>query len=220
MIAFDEQLRRRVRQNLRAHDRRELPLAGRRHAAVAVVILDRDVDGRRGVGAPLQPEAGGAGFLLCMRPAKLRRHAGQWALPGGRLEPGEGPLDAALRELHEELGVQLSPSDVVGYLDDYGTRSGFVMTPVVLWCVGTTRLTPDPDEVAAVHQIDLQALLDSRPRFIEIPQSPHPVLQLPLAGDVIHAPTGAILYQFRQVGLRGRIGERLDGLEEPVFAWR
>ena len=164
--------------------------------------------------------AGGAAFLLCRRPSTMRRHAGQWALPGGRLGAGEAPLDAALRELEEELGLSLGPESVVGWLDDYATRSGFVVTPVVLWCAGDARLEPDPDEVLAAYRIGLQALLDGEPRFISIPESERPVLQLPLGNDLIHAPTGAILFQFREVALRGRIGERVDHVEEPVFAWR
>ena len=62
--------------------------------------------------------------------------------------------------------------------------------------------------------------MDGEPRFVAIPESDRPVVQLPLGNDLIHAPTGAILYQFREVALRGRIGERIDHLEEPVFAWR
>jgi len=228
--------------NLRAHDRRVQPLDGRRHAAVAIVVLNSDAeshdddpvhgidmsgipgDARGADGRPLDGRmvgvSGGAAFLLCRRPSKMRRHAGQWALPGGRIDGEEAPLQAALRELEEELGLRLNAESVVGWLDDYATRSGFVITPVVLWCDADASLEPDPDEVFAVYRVGLQALLDGEPRFVPIPESDRPVVQMPLGNDLIHAPTGAILYQFREVALRGRIGERNDHLEEPVFAWR
>ena len=164
--------------------------------------------------------AGGAAFLLCRRPSWMRRHAGQWALPGGRLDADETPLGAALREVDEELGLRLASDTVLGHLDDYATRSGFVVTPVVLWCAGDVALEPDPGEVSAAYRIGLHALLDSQPRFIAIPESDRPVLQLPLGNDLIHAPTAAILYQFREVALRGRAGVRVDHFEEPIFAWR
>jgi len=242
VIAFDDALRGRLATHLSAHERQVQPLDGRRHAAVAIVVLDSDAERHDGdpvygidmSGVPGDPReadrrpldgrmvgvAGGAAFLLCRRPSKMRRHAGQWALPGGRLDDGETPLHAALRELDEELGLRLEADSVIGWLDDYATRSGFVITPVVLWCGTDPVLEPDPDEVLAVYRIGLQALLDGEPRFVEIPESERPVVQMPLGNDLIHAPTGAILYQFREVALRGRIGERIDHLEEPVFAWR
>lgn len=212
MVDFDDALRGRLADNLAAHSRRELQLGDRRHAAVAVVVLDGEDD---------QDELiGGASFLLCVRPLGMRRHAGQFALPGGRLEPGEAPLDAALRELDEELGLSLRTDDVVGWLDDYETRSGFVISPVVLWCGGEAVIEPDPDEVFATYRIGLHALRDSSPRLIDIPESDRPVLQVPLGKELVHAPTGAILLQFREVGLLGRAGHRVDHVEEPVFAWR
>jgi 8-oxo-dGTP pyrophosphatase MutT (NUDIX family) len=244
MIDYSADLRTRLRTALSAHERREHPLEGRRHAAVAVVLVDSDaerhdgdplsaadidmsvvpgdlsVDERRSLDGRMVGVAGGAAFLLCRRASRLRRHAGQWALPGGRLDDGETPLDAALRELEEELGLRLDPDSVVGLLDDYPTRSGYLITPVVLWGGEDPRLDPAPAEVLAVYRIGLHALRDTEPRFISIPESDRPVVQLPLGNDLIHAPTAAILYQLRQVGLLGRPGERVDHLEQPVFAWR
>jgi 8-oxo-dGTP pyrophosphatase MutT (NUDIX family) len=244
VIAFTDDLRARLGANLFAHERRRHPLEGRRHAAVAVVLVDsdaerhdgdpvvaRDIDmsvvpgdvrdsrGRR-LDGRMVGVAGGAAFLLCRRASRLNRHAGQWALPGGRVDDGETPLDAALRELDEELGLRLGPDNVVGWLDDYPTRSGYVISPVVLWGGTDPHLRPAPDEVLAVYRIGLHALRDGEPRFIDIPESDRPVLQLPLGNDLIHAPTAAVLYQLRQVGLLGRIGERVDHVEQPVFAWR
>jgi len=243
VIRFEDGLRATLGANLGVHGRRRETLAGRRHAAVALVVIDSDAerDDREPVppgaidmsGVPgfadregrvldgrMVGVAGGASLLLCRRPLGMRRHPGQWALPGGRLEPEETPLEAALREVEEELGLRLGPDGVVGWLDDYVTRSGFVISPVVLWCAGDPVLEPDPDEVFAAYRIGLHALRDSEPRFIEIAESPRPVLQLPLGNDLIHAPTGAILLQFRQVAMLGRAGERVDHVEEPVFAWR
>ena len=244
LIAFDDGLRAQLGANLEAHDRRTLPLDGRRHAAVALVIVDSDAErddiepvpegaidmsgvpggaigeGGRRLDGRMVGVAGGASFLICRRPIGMRRHPGQWALPGGRLDPGEAPLDAALRELEEEIGVSLGADNVIGWLDDYATRSGFVISPVVLWCAGDPVIEPDPDEVFAAYRIGLHALRASAPRLIEIPESTRPVLQMPLGGDLIHAPTGAILFQFREVALLGRPGQRVDHVEEPVFAWR
>ena len=242
MIAFDEHLRSRIRLNLKEHQRLVQPLEGRRHAAVAIVLVDSDAvrhdrdpvvsvdmsivpgEARDIRGRPLDGRmigvAGGGAFLLCRRAAKLRRHAGQWALPGGRLDSGETPVEAALREVHEELGVSLGGEDVLGCLDDYATRSGFVITPLVIWGPADPALTPAPEEVLAVYRIGLQALVDSEPRFLTIRESDQPILQLPLGNDLIHAPTAAVLYQFRQVALRGQVGERVDHIGEPVFAWR
>jgi len=214
MIRFDDNLRGALAANLDAHERRGQPLEGRRHAAVAVVLVD---SAPKGDGA--LAEGGGAAFLLCLRPLRMSRHAGQYALPGGRIDAGETPLDAALRELKEELGICLGPESVVGWLDDYVTRSGYLITPVVLWGGSDPALRPAPDEVHAVYRISLQTLVDTEPRFIPIPQSDRPVLQLPLGNELVHAPTGAVLWQLRQVGLLGHIGERVDGIEEPVFAW-
>lgn len=183
-----------------AADRPEL-----KQAAVALCVTEAD-------GVPT--------LVITRRAAGLRAHAGQWALPGGRLDAGESALDAALRELDEELGLRLDAACVLGQLDDYVTRSGFVMTPIVLWGGADPALRPDPGEVLAVYRIGLGTLRDCTPRFISIPESDRPVLQLPLGNDLIHAPTGAILYQFREVALRGHPGVRVDDLEEPVFAWR
>ena len=239
MIQLDDTLRATIAANLAEHDRLALPLDGRRHAAVAILLVDSvagsdqvdpfgasaddlsvipsdvsDLDGR------MADVAGGASFVLCRRSAGLNRHASQWALPGGRLDAGETAVDAALRETDEEIGVRLGHDSVLGLLDDYATRSGYVITPVVVWGGTGIDIVAHPDEVLAAYRIGLHQLTRSdSPRFVTIPESDRPVVQVPLGGDLIHAPTGALLVQFRWVALDGRVNERVHDFEQPVFAW-
>jgi len=207
-LRLDPALRERVRRHLAAFSRRSVDTPRLRAAAVAVALVD-DAEGR-------------ACFLLTRRSATLRAHGGQWALPGGRLDPGEYAVDAALRELHEELGLALGRESVLGLLDDYPTRSGFRITPVVAWGGSGVTVDPDPAEVAAAFRVPLEALeAPGVPRFRRIPESERPVVSIPIArvGAEIHAPTAAVLYQLREVALHGR-ATRVEHLEQPVFAWR
>jgi 8-oxo-dGTP pyrophosphatase MutT (NUDIX family) len=161
---------------------------------------------------------GAPALLITRRAPRLRAHAGQLALPGGRREQGETAQQGALRELQEEVGLTLGTADVLGLLDDYVTRSGYVMTPVVCWAGDVGELVGAEDEVAEIHQVPL-AELDVEPRFIRIPESDAPVIQLPLFGRHLHAPTAAIVHQFCQAACRGLV-TRVAHLEQPVFAWR
>ncbi|MDX6343451.1 MAG: hypothetical protein QOH87_3589, partial [Trebonia sp.] len=120
-------------------------------------------------------------LLLTRRAAGLRAHAGQWALPGGRRDNGETAVDGALRELAEEVALVLGTDSVLGLLDDYVTRSGYVMTPVVCWAGTTGQLAGSEAEVASLHEVPL-ADLDVEPRLVSIPESDAPVIQLPLLG--------------------------------------
>jgi 8-oxo-dGTP pyrophosphatase MutT (NUDIX family) len=203
---FDDDLRSLLRAHLTQFESRNAPMEDRRPAAVAVVV---------------QPdEKGEAAILLTRRAAGLKRHGGQWALPGGRLDPGETPEDAALRELEEEIGLVLPHEHILGRLDDLPTRSGFVITPVVLWGDPDTLLRPDPREVAGVYFVPIADLLDPDNLVLHsIPQSDRPVMALSILGTLIYTPTAAILHQFAEVGVLGR-ETRVDGYEQPVFAWR
>ncbi|MGV8873547.1 MAG: NUDIX hydrolase [Rhodococcus sp. (in: high G+C Gram-positive bacteria)] len=163
--------------------------------------------------------AGDRRMLLTKRPNRLRAHPGQYALPGGGVDPGESTMQACLRELDEELGIRASSADVLGRLDDYVTRSGYVITPFVVW-VGdyASSLRPNADEVAEVFEVTVDEL-DVDAQFVSIPESPRPVIRWPYRTGAIHAPTGAIVHQFREVALHGR-HTRVADFEQPVFAWR
>jgi hypothetical protein len=109
---------------------------------------------------------------------------------------------------------------VLGRLDDYPTRSGFVITPVVVWSGAHTELRPDPKEVAAVYRVPVAELArPGVPQLRNIPESDRPVISIPLLDTHIHAPTAAILFQLREVALNGR-STRVDHFEQPLFAWR
>jgi 8-oxo-dGTP pyrophosphatase MutT (NUDIX family) len=176
---------------------------GLRPASVAICVLLRD-------DVPC--------LLITRRRADLRRHPGQWALPGGRRDAGESVTDAALRELREETGVVAGASAVLGLLDDFATRSGFLMTPVVVWGGPLGSLSRQVSEVARIHVIPL-ADFDQRPSLLRIPESPALVLRLALLGGWVYTPTAAIIHQFCQLALHGET-TRVAHYEQPVFAWR
>jgi 8-oxo-dGTP pyrophosphatase MutT (NUDIX family) len=200
-------LRDRLRANLSAFEARGATGADLRRAAVVVAIVE-DAEGR-------------AGFIITLRASTLRNHAGQYALPGGRIDEGETPEQTALRELHEEVGLHLPPEAIVGRLDDFATRSGFAITPIVTWGGTAADLAPNPAEVAEARAIPLDVLERPEvPVLRRIPESDRPVIEIDLdKDDPVWAPAAAILYQLREVGLHGR-HTRVAHFEQPLFAWK
>ena len=207
--AFNDSLRARVKSRLDGFDVRHAGDPALRRAAVALVIVKSDI-------------ADSACLLLTRRSDKLRRHSGQFALPGGRLDPGETTEQAALRELDEELGLTLGPESVLGHLDDFATRSGFCMTPIVMWGGEAQTLRPDPIEVDKVFRIPFAELDSPAIPLLEPGETiATPLLSAPLPtmGNRVHAPTAALLYQFREVALRGQ-ATRVAHFDQPMFARR
>ena len=201
----DPELKARIAANLAAFPRREIAAEGRRLAAVAVVI---------------SPFEGRPTFVLTRRALTMRRNAGNYALPGGNLDPGETAFDGALRETAEELGVSLPREAAMGLLDDFVTLGGHRVTPVVLWSDVELILNPDPVEVHAAWRIPLVELDDPRsPRRRKHTGSTDPILQMRLNGGWVNAPTAAWIYQFREVALHGR-ATRLDGVGQPAWTAR
>ena len=217
-LLCDDALRQRIAANLAKFKHLRHSASGLRHSAVALVVTDApEPAGVPGVrhfdGVPER-----ATLILTRRPIKLNRHAGQWALPGGRIDPGETPEQAALREMEEEVGLSLSMEDLIGRLDDFTTRSGFVITPLVFWGGRNLALEANPSEVQSIHLIPVEEFLrDDAPELNVHNPGEEPVLRMPVGRRGIFAPTGAILYQFREVAILGR-ETRVEHYEQPEFA--
>jgi len=223
-VLRDEALREALHARLAAWPRQAITAASapqHRRAAVVLAIADAGHGGALS-GLPQHRRwSHEAALLLTRRTRQLHSHAGQWSLPGGRLDDDEGALHAALRELREELGLALPQGSVLGALDDYATRSGYVITPFVAWTDGAAHLAPAAAEVESVHRIELSELLRADSPLFDPPHEGHvhPVLRMPLGDDWVAAPTAALLYQFREVCLRGR-PTRVAHFDQPRFTWR
>lgn len=119
--------------------------AGLTAAAVLVGLIERDH---------------GYSVLLTQRVDTLRRHAGQIAFPGGRLDPGETPVAAALREAHEEVGLESRFVSVAGLSSPYQTGTGYLITPVVGFIRAGFQLQANPHEVADIFETPFGFLMD------------------------------------------------------------
>jgi 8-oxo-dGTP pyrophosphatase MutT (NUDIX family) len=201
---FDDTLRQHIRNHIHEFNDRRSPEDGLKHAAVSVVVIGH---------------SGEAAFILTKRSPRLNAHSGQFALPGGRVDAGETALDAALREMREEINVSLSADHLLGTLDDYPTRSGYRITPFVFWVSEDIEPVPNPGEVATIYKVLLRDLAHPEtPEFADIPESNRPLIRLNIVNTQVHAPTAAVIYQFREVAIFGR-NTRVEHLEQPVWAW-
>ncbi len=220
VLHCDAAFRAQVQQQLDAFSVQAAALAQHHAAAVAVTITEA------GLGADLPGLtqhtvwSTQAALIVTRRSGQLRTHAGQWALPGGRIDAGETAEQAALRELAEEVQLELDASAVLGRLDDFVSRSGFVITPVVVWADAAKHMQANPAEVASIHRIPVTEFLRADSPMLEHEgHGEHPVLRMPVGNNRIAAPTAAVLYQFREVCIEGR-ATRVAHFEQPAFAWK
>lgn len=184
--------------------RPETPAPVGRGAAVSVVVFD---------------VAGDAHYCLMKRASK-GRNAGQWALPGGKIETGESDVEAALREAQEEVSLPSARAEVLGRLDHHVTMSGFVMSPFVVAAPRGWRPVAAAAEVRRTFEFPVAGLLGEQVvRWAQVDEGER-LLQMHLAEGVrIHAPTGGVLWQFRETALRGREVD-VSTLRHPEFTRR
>ncbi len=171
-----------VRRRLAGRAPRPLPAWGATRAAVLVPLFARTT--------------GGPQVWLVRKQATLRRHAGQIALPGGKIEQGEAALDAALREAHEEIGLAPNAVSVLGALDPYRTlTSAFMVWPFVGYLSEEFSPLPDQSEVAHAFAVPLALFLRAPTYRITDAQGawPLPVASYEAEGEVIWGLTAAIL---------------------------
>lgn len=219
-MRLDDGLRATLRERLRHFEVMHADRGEHRHAAVALAVAEEGEGARiDGLSVP-QGWSTEAALILTRRSASLSNHAGQWALPGGRVDEGESVEQAALRELWEEVDLRLGEDAVLGRLDDYVTRSGFVISPVVVWAGRAPDLKPSADEVAAIHRIRLQEFMRTDAPMLEATgDAARPILRMPVGNHWIAAPTAAVIYQFREVCIAGR-AMRVAHFDQPMFARR
>lgn len=166
-----------------------------RDAAVLIAVTDR-------------PEPG---VLLTHRPETMRSHPGQAAFPGGKLDPGEDAVAAALREAHEELGVDPADVRVIGTSDPFRTRTGYEITPVLGVIPPDLTITPNPDEVAGWFEPPLAYVLDPAnrtPRTVDWEGAQRTYFEIVWQGHRIWGVTAAIIGNLSR---RMELAELFDG---------
>ena len=216
----DDEFKKLVTTHLTKFSIRRAPADAGRCAAVALAIVDGAYGADLAGLAQYETWQSQAALVLTRRAHSLRNHPGQWALPGGRIDDGETVAAAALRELGEEVGIELKQEAILGQLDDFITRSGFVMTPLVVWVGPHHELIPNEAEVASIHRIPIAEFLRSdAPLLDHAAEGSSPILRMPVGSSWIAAPTAAILFQFREVCVYGR-ETRVAHYEQPQFARR
>jgi 8-oxo-dGTP pyrophosphatase MutT (NUDIX family) len=219
-LICDTPLLRHIRSNLSKFKIVNTAQKGNIHAAVAITVVDVSSDPGLSILSIVHYEDHDAALVLTRRSSRLKDHSGQWAFPGGQMETNESAEETALRELKEEVGLALHPENIIGRLDDFSTRSGFTITPVVVWGGSGVRLIPNPEEVSSIHRIPIAEFLrPDAPLLEEIPESKHPILRMPVGDSHIAAPTAALIYQFREVAILGK-STRVSHYEQPYFAWQ
>jgi 8-oxo-dGTP pyrophosphatase MutT (NUDIX family) len=141
------------------------------------------------------------GMLLLHRPSTMRAHPGQIAFPGGRIDPGETAVEAALREAHEELGIRPQDVRVIGTSDLYRTGSGYEITPVIGLIPPDITIVPNPAEVAQWFEAPVGFVLDranQRTRSVQYEGRAHSFVEIVWNAEgqdhVIWGVTGAILH--------------------------
>lgn len=178
------------RTRLAARERAALDIPDYRRAAVLV-----------GLTAEPAPRV-----LLTVRTLHLPSHRGQISFPGGSLEPGEGPVEGALREAREEVGLDPEGVEVLGLLDDVWTPQGFQVTPVLGVFPPEAALSPSEGEVAELLLVPLAELRALAPRRETRPLPPS--VRLPVGverGEVVH-------YDWRGYDIWGMTGRVIEGL--------
>lgn len=162
---------------------------------------------------PLIEHAAGLTVLLTRRADTLRAHTGQVAFPGGRCEPDETPWETALREAHEEVGLDPADVTLVGLSTRYQTLSGFDIIPVVGFVKSSARFKPNPDEVADVFETPFAFLMDPKNHERRSRETPDGMKRhfyaMPYGGQLIWGVTA---------GMLRILYERLYGEPDPQWA--